>query len=131
MTDQRHAVSFTDTGLRSRGVGLTTNRSSSAPYESVAEFRIDYEGLAAAVDRFATLGLIADEVVGARMTALYGIRRADGVWVTECAWCKRVRNAAGDWQTLSLSVRSTIRAQRTHGICSECADRCLADAADR
>lgn len=123
MTDQRQDVSFTDTGLRSRGVGSTPYRSTSAPHESVVAFRVDYEGPAAAVVR-----AVADEAVAVRMTALYGVHRADGVWVTECAWCKRVRNVAGDWQTLSRSVRSTIRAARTHGICSECADRCLADA---
>lgn len=117
MTDQRHDVSFTDTGLRSRGVGSPPNGPTSAR--------------AATVDRVASVGLVADDGVAAQMTALYGIQRADGVWITECAWCRRVRNVAGNWQTLSQSVRSTIRATRTHGICSQCADRCLADAADR
>jgi len=130
MTDQRHDVSFSDTGLRSRGVGSTTNRPTSAPHESVAELQVDYERGAAAVDRITTVGPVADEVAAVRMTALYGIHRDNGVWVTECAWCKRVRNVAGDWQTLAPSVRSAIRAERTHGICFECADRCLAQGAD-
>jgi hypothetical protein len=127
MTDQRHDVSFTDTGLRSLRVGSTRYRPTSAPHESVVAFWVDYEGPAATINRITADRLAADEAVAVRMTALYGVHRADGVWVTECAWCKRVRNVAGDWQTLSQSVRSTIRAARTHGICSECADRYLAD----
>lgn len=131
MTYERQDVSFTDTGLRARGVGSTTYRPTSAADE-VAELRVDDERPAATADRsISACAAGADEVAATRMTALYGIHRDDGMWVTECAWCKRVRNVAGDWQTLSRSARSAIRAERTHGICSECADSCLAQAVDR
>ena len=125
MTDQGQGVSFADTVRRSQGGGSTTDRPTSAPHESVAELRVDNERPAATADLPTAAPTVADEVAAARMTGLYGIHRDDGVWVTMCAWCKRVRSVAGDWQTLAPSVRGAIRAERTHGICSECADRCL------
>ena len=51
----------------------------------------------------------------------YGVAREDTVWVTECAWCKRVRSASGDWQTPAVASRATRGVQRTHGICPQCA----------
>lgn len=64
----------------------------------------------------------------ARETAAYGVRRADGIWITECAWCQRVRSVHGDWHHLTPDARAVRVVGRTHGICPECADACLARA---
>lgn len=57
--------------------------------------------------------------------ASYGIVHEDGLWITECAWCKRVRNRADNWQTVAPDVRATMHVELTHGICPECAEACL------
>jgi hypothetical protein len=65
--------------------------------------------------------------------ALYAVRDGSNeLWVTECAWCGRVRSRIGDWKVLSVAARSVLRAQRTHGICPDCARVCeaLADPRD-
>jgi hypothetical protein len=69
----------------------------------------------------------------ARAIASCGVRREDAVWVTECAWCKRVRGVAGDWQTLAPAVRAAMDIERTHGVCPRCAQGLMARAegADR
>jgi hypothetical protein len=64
----------------------------------------------------------------ARGTASSGVRRSDAIWITECAWCKRVRNVRGDWLRLAAVARAALPPERTHGICPECADACLARA---
>jgi hypothetical protein len=129
MADQCHDASFAGAIPRPRVVGPRTDGSTSVSRESVAELRVAYEGPTVRVCRTTAAGPEADDLVDARTTTLYGIHRDDGVWITECAWCKRVRSVAGEWQTLTASARSTIRAERTHGICSECADRLLIQAA--
>jgi hypothetical protein len=62
-----------------------------------------------------------------------GVHREDAVWVTECAWCKRVRSVAGDWQTLAPAVRAAMGTERTHGVCPRCAHGLMeqAEIADR
>lgn len=129
MADQWHRASFADANLRPRVVGPMTDGSTSVSRESVAELRVDRESPAARVGRTTAAGLEATDPLAARTTAQYGVHRDDGVWITECAWCKRVRSVAGEWQTLTPSARSTVCAERTHGICSECADRLLTRAA--
>jgi hypothetical protein len=62
----------------------------------------------------------ADKAAAARAAADCGVSRDDGVWVTECAWCKRVRSVAGEWQTLTPVVRAAIGVERTHGVCPRC-----------
>jgi hypothetical protein len=64
----------------------------------------------------------------ARGTAGHGVRRPDRIWITECAWCKRVRNVRGDWLRLAPVARAALPRERTHGICPECADACIARA---
>ena len=54
-------------------------------------------------------------------TAAYGVLRDDAIWVTECAWCERVRTPAGDWKTPTASIHAAMGVQRTHGICPRCA----------
>jgi hypothetical protein len=69
----------------------------------------------------------------ARAIAFCGVRREDAVWVTECAWCKRVRGVGGDWQTLAPAVRAVMNIERTHGVCPQCAQGLVAraESADR
>ena len=63
-----------------------------------------------------------------REAASFGVRRGDGIWITECAWCERVRTVNGDWQRLTPDVRAAMPPGRTHGICPECANACIARA---
>ena len=69
-----------------------------------------------------------DQAAAARAVASCGIRRDDVVWVTECAWCKRVRSLAGDWQMLAPNVHAAMGTERTHGVCPRCAQGLMARA---
>ena len=80
-------------------------------------------GAAPDVDRRA-----AHQADAARAMASYGVRRENAVWVTECAWCKRMRSVAGDWQTLAPAVRAAMKIERTHGVCPQCAEGLMARA---
>ena len=75
----------------------------------------------------------ADQAAAARAMASCGVRCEDAVWVTECAWCKRVRSVAGDWQMLAPAVRAAMAIERTHGVCPRCAQGLMAraESADR
>jgi len=70
----------------------------------------------------------ADAAAAERAMASYGVRRDATIWVTECAWCKRTRNTAGDWYTLNPIVRAAMSVERTHGICPTCARAAVARA---
>jgi hypothetical protein len=70
----------------------------------------------------------ANGAAAERAMASYGVARDDSVWVTECAWCKRTRNRAGDWFTLNATVRAAMGVERTHGICPQCARAAVARA---
>lgn len=61
-------------------------------------------------------------------TAAYGVVRDDVIWITECAWCQRVRSAAGAWHAPSPAIRAVNGVERTHGICPECAHAAVARA---
>ncbi len=37
-----------------------------------------------------------------------------------CATCKRIKNDAGDWESLESYILEHSEAQFSHGICSEC-----------
>ncbi|HEY5413326.1 MAG TPA: hypothetical protein VIK41_00785 [Gemmatimonadaceae bacterium] len=75
----------------------------------------------------------AHQAAAARAMASCGVRCEDAVWVTECAWCNRMRSVAGDWQTLAPAVRAAMKIERTHGVCPQCAQGLMARAerADR
>jgi len=57
-----------------------------------------------------------------RATAACGVIRSDGVWITQCAWCARVRTIQGGWETLDPGIRAAMPVERTHGICPQCAE---------
>jgi len=40
-----------------------------------------------------------------------------------CAWCKKIRNEAGNWEQLEFYIHNHSHAEFTHGICQECAAR--------
>lgn len=40
-----------------------------------------------------------------------------------CAWCKRIRDEAGNWEQLEFYISNHSHAEFTHGICRECAVR--------
>jgi PAS domain S-box-containing protein len=40
-----------------------------------------------------------------------------------CAWCKRVREERGKWETLEQYVASHLEAKFTHGLCCDCLDK--------
>ena len=70
----------------------------------------------------------AHQAAAVRAMASCGVRCEDAVWVTECAWCNRMRSVAGDWQTLAPAVRAAMDIQRTHGVCPRCARGLMARA---
>lgn len=37
-----------------------------------------------------------------------------------CAWCRRIRDSAGDWQQVEDFLRAVSEADVTHGICPHC-----------
>jgi len=43
--------------------------------------------------------------------------------ITVCAWCVRVRDGSGAWQTRGLPAGTLAEARCTHGICPECRRR--------
>ena len=62
-----------------------------------------------------------EQTAAAGATPTRGIGRDGGDWVTECAWCKRVRSVTGEWQTQTLAARAATLTERTHGVCPQCA----------
>jgi hypothetical protein len=87
-----------------------------------ARIDIDHSGRRGASSDYATR----------RWTAAYAVRQKDGaLWVTECAWCGRVKSAIGIWRVLSVRALEAIHAERTHGICPDCEKKCVGRAAAR
>ena len=37
-----------------------------------------------------------------------------------CAWCRRIQNEEGEWQSVELYVQEHSQAQFTHGMCPDC-----------
>jgi hypothetical protein len=72
----------------------------------------------------------ADQAAAANAKAPPSVHRDDAIWVTECAWCRRVRSVAGDWHTLAPVLRAGMNTERTHGVCPPCAHGLMARADD-
>jgi hypothetical protein len=52
----------------------------------------------------------------------YGVPTDDGqLWITHCAWCKRVRTTQGRWVLLPQGLTWEAPVVHTHGICATCA----------
>jgi hypothetical protein len=43
-----------------------------------------------------------------------------------CAWCDRIQNSRGSWESIERYLGSEMRTQITHGLCPECCERQLA-----
>ena len=65
---------------------------------------------------------VVDRTAVSRAMVACGVIRDDGVWITQCAWCDRVRTIQGDWETLDHGIRAAMPVERTHGICPQCAE---------
>jgi hypothetical protein len=93
--------------------------------EDSKDHRSSFANNGAAIDH---PSMDANGAAAERAMASYGVVRDDTIWVTECAWCKRTRNRAGDWYTLNATVRAAMGVERTHGICPQCARAAVARA---
>lgn len=67
------------------------------------------------------------ELRQALQVALAEIRTLRGI-VPICAYCKRIRDEAGDWHQVETYVRDRTHADFTHGICPQCTTEVLAEA---
>ena len=56
--------------------------------------------------------------------ALAQVRTLRGL-IPLCAWCRKIRNDAGYWQTLEQYVVTHTEAEISHGICEACSHRLL------
>lgn len=54
--------------------------------------------------------------------ALESVKTLEGL-LPICAWCKRIRNDEGKWDTVEAYVKAHSGADFTHGICPECKQR--------
>jgi GAF domain-containing protein len=62
--------------------------------------------------------------------ALESLKTLEGL-LPVCAWCKRIRNEEGTWNTLEKYVRAHTSADFTHGICPDCKQRMASEIAAR
>ena len=42
-----------------------------------------------------------------------------------CAWCKKIRDDRGYWQTVGQYIQEHSKAEFTHGMCSDCQKKYL------
>ncbi len=58
-------------------------------------------------------------VFGELEDALSDVKTLEGL-VPICAWCKKIRNAEGDWEELEAYFQKRKDIDFTHGICPDC-----------
>lgn len=63
-----------------------------------------------------------EETIGKLENALAENRALRGL-LPICAWCKKIRDDAGDWQKLETYLRDHFEAKFSHGVCPECTSR--------
>jgi len=44
-----------------------------------------------------------------------------------CAWCKKIRNDEGYWQSVEAYISEHTKAELTHGVCNECLNKLCAE----
>ena len=103
------------------GRPVSATQSAADHVSPLADARLDTARLRAIAATANVPPRSTDQAAAARATADCGVVRDAAVWVTECAWCERVRSVAGEWQTLIPAVRAAMGAERTHGVCPRCA----------
>jgi hypothetical protein len=54
--------------------------------------------------------------------ALLEVKQLSGL-LPICAWCKRIRDDEGEWESIETYITDHSAADFTHGICPECAQR--------
>ena len=59
--------------------------------------------------------------------ALAEIKILEGI-LPICASCKKIRNQQSEWQQMEVYITAHSKAQFSHGLCPECAKRCLEEA---
>jgi hypothetical protein len=69
----------------------------------------------------------ADHLREVRLTsdlqaALLEVKQLSGL-LPICAWCKRIRDDDGEWESIETYITDHSAADFTHGICPECAQR--------
>ena len=64
----------------------------------------------------------AEKTTQELQTALDSIKVLHGILPT-CAWCKKIRDEAGQWQQIEEYVRQRSEAEFSHGICPDCMKR--------
>jgi hypothetical protein len=69
----------------------------------------------------------ADHLREVRLTsdlqaALLEVKQLSGL-LPICAWCKRIRDDDGEWESIETYITDHSGADFTHGICPECAQR--------
>lgn len=98
------------------------------PRRLTAELADDVAIVPSGVTLLHSGGCVDDRDAAARAMASCGVARDDGIWITECAWCTRVRNVSGDWVVINATTRAGMHGERTHGICAQCSEACIARA---
>ncbi len=64
----------------------------------------------------------AEQTAQELQSALNNIKVLHGILPT-CAWCKKIRDDAGQWQQIEEYVRQRTEAEFSHGICPDCMKR--------
>jgi phosphoserine phosphatase RsbU/P len=93
-------------------------------------------GMDAGADDFITKPLDLDELrarvrVAERILGLrQELHRLEGL-LPICAYCKRIRNESGAWDSIEAYVAERSEAQFSHGICDDCSARIFGAELDR
>lgn len=66
--------------------------------------------------------IAAESTAQKLQTALDNIKVLQGILPT-CAWCKKIRDEAGQWHEIEAYVQNRTDAEFSHGICPECMKR--------
>lgn len=67
---------------------------------------------------------ILEELNGRLQATLAEVKELQGL-LPICAWCKKIKTDAGDWEVLETYLLKNTRAMLTHGLCPKCLDEQL------
>ena len=66
------------------------------------------------------LNMLAEEI----SDSVLKINRLSGL-LPICAWCKKLRDDKGYWQSVEEYISERTKAEFTHGLCTECYDKIM------